>query len=60
MQRKVSWLLPAAAVAAAFAAGGCVVVPPRARVAVVAPVRVWVPGYWGHGHVWIDGYWRYR
>lgn len=32
---------------------GCVVVAPR-------PARVWVPGYWGSGHVWIGGHWRYR
>lgn len=31
---------------------GCVrVAPPR-------PARVWVPGYWGYGHVWVGGYWR--
>lgn len=41
--------------------GGCVIAPPRrgVRVVAVAPVRVWVPGYW-YGGVWVRGYWRYR
>ncbi|MBD8879505.1 MULTISPECIES: hypothetical protein [Rhodanobacter] len=30
---------------------GCVMVAPR-------PARVWVPGYWGYGHVWVGGHWR--
>lgn len=40
--------------------GGCVVVPPRARVVAVAPARVWVPGHWVNGNVWVHGHWRYR
>jgi hypothetical protein len=40
--------------------GGCVVAPPRARVAVVAPAAVWVPGHWDRGGVWIGGHWRGR
>lgn len=52
-------LLGALLLGAALAASGCVVAPPRAYVA-VAPARVWVPGYWGYGHVWVGGYWRVR
>lgn len=59
MQRKwSSWLMGLAA-ASSLALGGCVVAPPR-PVAVVAPVRVWVPGYWAYGNVWVAGHWRWR
>jgi len=55
-----SMLRAAALVVGGCLLSGCVVAPPRARVVAVAPVRVWVPGYWGRGHVWVRGYWRYR
>lgn len=60
MQRK--WIRRTAAMTACgcLLLGGCVVVPPRprARVAVVAPAAVWVPGHWSRGGVWITGHWR--
>ncbi|HJT97816.1 MAG TPA: hypothetical protein VJ696_05830, partial [Rhodanobacteraceae bacterium] len=34
-----------------------------ARVVVVRPARVWVPGYWRYSHarrVWVAGYWSHR
>lgn len=52
-------LMGALVLGGAVAASGCVVAPPRTYVA-VAPARVWVPGYWGYGHVWVGGYWRVR
>jgi len=56
-----SMLCTAALIAGVCLLGGCVVAPPRrVHVVAVAPARVWVPGYWGHGHVWVRGYWRYR
>lgn len=58
MQRK--WLRRAAVMtaSASLLLGGCVVVPPRPRVAVVAPAAVWVPAHWSRGGVWIAGHWR--
>ena len=38
-----------------------VVVVPQAPVVVVAPRRVWVPGFWswgGYRWVWVQGHWR--
>lgn len=58
MLRK--WCWSGLVVAGCMMAGGCVIAPPRARVVAVAPVRLWVPGYWNYGHVWVRGYWRYR
>lgn len=53
--------------AGSLALSGCIVASPRpvhrhAYVGPVrvAPVRVWVPGYWGPRHVWVGGRWRYR
>jgi hypothetical protein len=55
-----STLCTVALVAGGCLLGGCVVAPPRhARVVAVAPVRVWMPGYWQRG-VWFGGHWRYR
>ena len=59
MKRKLTTLLTSLVVFGCFAMGGCVIAPPRARVVAVAPAPVWVPGYWGYGHVWVRGYWRY-
>lgn len=59
MQRKFWWLLSGLVVAGSLAMGGCVVAPPRARVAVVVPARVWVPAHWNRGF-WVAGHWRYR
>lgn len=57
--RRMSALLFAATVACAgLMLGGCVVAPPRARVAVVAPGAVWVPAHWSRNGVWIRGHWR--
>lgn len=60
MQRK-SWLFTGLVLAGSLVMGGCVVVPPRARMVAVAPAPapVWVPGYW-YGGVWVRGRWRYR
>lgn len=60
MKRTLSCLLLGLVLAGCFAAGGCVIAPPRARVVAVAPVAVWAPGYWAEGHVWVRGHWRYR
>lgn len=58
--RCVMRMVQAAAVAGCILLAGCVVAPPRARVAVVAaPARAWVPAHW-RGNVWIEGHWRYR
>jgi hypothetical protein len=61
MKRSLSWLTHGLVVAACLAASGCVVAPPRTRVAVVAPApgAVWVPAHWNRNGVWVDGYWRY-
>ncbi|MEP7186913.1 MAG: hypothetical protein ABI767_13860 [Rhodanobacter sp.] len=54
-------------VASGMALSGCIVAGPRplhhrayARTVSVAPVRVWVPGYWGPSRVWVAGRWRDR
>ncbi|MGH8183650.1 MAG: hypothetical protein ACREPH_08330 [Rhodanobacteraceae bacterium] len=59
MKRKLTWLSTALLAMGCMVMGGCVIAPPRARVVAVAPVQVWVPGYW-HGGVWVRGHWRYR
>jgi hypothetical protein len=46
-------LIAIALVGGSVALTGCIVEAPR-------PARVWVPGYWGSGHVWVGGHWRYR
>jgi hypothetical protein len=54
MRRYFSvFLFALAIVSGTLAQTGCIVVPAR-------PARVWVPGYYGTGHVWVGGYWRYR
>lgn len=59
MKRK-SMLCAAALVAAGcLSLGGCVVAPARPAYVAVAPVHVWVPGYW-YGGVWVRGHWRYH
>src|SRR5262245_8353015 len=45
----------------AFVVPRPVVVVPQAPVVVVAPRRVWVPGFWswgGYRWVWVQGHWR--
>lgn len=59
MKRRFGWLLSGIGLAACCGLGGCVVAPPRPAYVAVAPVRVWVPGYW-YGGVWVRGHWRYR
>ena len=54
-----SMLCMAALIAGGSLLSGCVVAPPRRAYVAVAPVRVWVPGYW-QGGVWVSGRWRYR
>jgi hypothetical protein len=54
MRRYFStFVLALAVLGGVVAQTGCVVVAPRHE-------RVWVPGYWGVGHVWVGGHWRYR
>lgn len=61
MQHKHAWSLSGLILLGCCAVvSGCVVAPPRARVAVVAPAAVWVPGHWDRGGVWIGGHWRGR
>ncbi|MFK2898954.1 hypothetical protein ISP15_01210 [Dyella jejuensis] len=54
MRRHLSvFLIALAVLCGTVMQAGCVVVSPR-------PARVWVPGYWGPGHMWVGGHWRYR
>ena len=59
MKGKSMFCTAALIAGAGLLLGGCVVAPPRPAYVAVAPVRVWVPGYW-QGGVWFRGRWRYR
>jgi hypothetical protein len=48
-----SCLLAVALIGGSVSLTGCIVAAPR-------HTRVWVPGYWGGGHVWVGAHWRYR
>lgn len=58
MKRVIVWLVAGAACSSGLLLGGCVVAPPRARVAVVAPAAVRVPGHWNRNGVWVAAHWR--
>jgi hypothetical protein len=63
MRRVISRLTVAALLlVGSVSLTGCIVAAPRPvrHARVVAPVRVWVPGYWAPQHVWVEGRWRYR
>ncbi len=64
MNRTVRMVLTPLLLVSGIALSGCMVAGPRPfhhRAYVrVAPVRVWVPGYWGPSRVWVAGRWRDR
>lgn len=57
----IAALFPAAALAGGFNARASLVpFPAAAVIAVHAPARYWVPGYWawdGYRNIWVEGHW---